>query len=123
MKTNRTNYVHLRLTEREFDILKKLAEEDIESKTLDGKVNLSAYIRNVVFVNGRPKDMKRELRNLNFQIRKIGVNINQVVKRINSGYFFQDDALHLAEELKKIEELENKMLALLEEGILWQSQS
>lgn len=30
--------------------------------------------------------MKKELKNLSYQVRKIGVNINQVVAKINAGY-------------------------------------
>lgn len=123
MKINRTHDVHVRLSEKEFEILTELAEKDLSSKMADGRSNLSAYIRNAIFVNRRPKDMKREIRNLNFQIRKIGVNINQVTKKINSGYFVQEDTQFLLEELGRVEDLEIKMLTLLEEGILWQSQN
>ena len=52
--------------------------------------------------------MKKELKNLSYQVRKIGVNINQVVAKINAGYGNQTDIYKLEKALSQIEsEVEN----------------
>ena len=52
--------------------------------------------------------MKKELKNLSYQVRKIGVNINQVVAKINAGYRNQTDIYNLEKALSQIEsEVEN----------------
>ena len=40
-----------------------------------------------------------------YQIRKIGVNINQVAARINAGHLFSNDEKRLQDEMEKIERL------------------
>lgn len=52
--------------------------------------------------------MKKELKNLSYQVRKIGVNINQVVAKINAEYGNQTDIYNLEKALSQIEsEVEN----------------
>ena len=48
----------------------------------------------------RPVRLEKELKNLSYQVRKIGVNINQVVAKINAGYGNQIDIYNLAKVLK-----------------------
>lgn len=47
--------------------------------------------------------MKKELKNLSYQVRKIGVNINQVVAKINAGCGNQIDIYNLEKALSQIE--------------------
>ena len=47
--------------------------------------------------------MKKELKNLSYQVRKIGVNINQGVAKINAGYGNQIDIYNLEKALSQIE--------------------
>lgn len=47
--------------------------------------------------------MKKELKNLSYQVRKIGVNINQVVAKINARYGNQIDIYNLEKALSQIE--------------------
>ena len=48
------------------------------------------------------KKKKKELKNLSYQVRKIGVNINQVVAKINAGYGNQIDIYNLEKALEQI---------------------
>lgn len=81
----------VRLSEQEYQQLKKKILENNEWTfkygTKKDRVNISAYIRDTLFREEKEeRQYYRELKNLNFQIRKIGVNINQVAAKINSGY-------------------------------------
>ena len=50
-----------------------------------------------------------------FQIRKIGVNINQVAAKINSGYKKYDSVFYLQKSLSQVEEEVKKLIEKLEE--------
>ena len=100
----RTKRVILRLTDKEHERLMELVRNDPTSKTSEGKDNVSAYIRKVIFGSiGTAKDMKRELRDLKYQIRKIGVNINQATKHLNQGHRHYSDEPALLKQLRIVE--------------------
>ena len=89
---SRRNIIYtIRFTEKERRELEKKIKENDEWKfkygTKEGRVNIAAYIRDVLF-RRELEEIRyyRELKNLTYQIRKIGVNINQVAAKINSGY-------------------------------------
>ena len=50
----------------------------------------------------RPDRKEKELKNLSYQVRKIGVNINQVVAKINAGYGNQIDIYNLEKALEQV---------------------
>ena len=50
----------------------------------------------------RPVRLEKELKNLSYQVRKIGVNINQVVAKINAGYGNQIDIYNLEKALEQV---------------------
>ena len=76
----------------------------------------SAYIRDTLFREEKEeRQYYRELKNLNFQIRKIGVNINQVAAKINSGYKKYDSVFYLQKSLSQVEEEVKKLIEKLEE--------
>ncbi|MFR0990131.1 MAG: plasmid mobilization relaxosome protein MobC [Anaerobutyricum hallii] len=100
----------IRLTEKEYELLQHRAANDSETKTKKGsKANTSAYIRKCIFSQEHDSvSLKKELKNLSYQVRKIGVNINQVVAKINAGYGNQTDIYNLEKALSQIEsEVEN----------------
>ena len=67
------------------------------------KANTSAYIRKCIFLQENcPVRLEKELKNLSYQVRKIGVNINQVVAKINAGYGNQIDIYNLEKALEQI---------------------
>ena len=51
----------------------------------------------------RPVRLEKELKNLSYQVRKIGVNINQVVAKINAGYGDEENniivKLHICDDI------------------------
>lgn len=57
----------------------------------------------------------RELKNLTYQIRKIGVNINQATAKINSGYQNYDSIFYLQKNLSQVEEELKRLIEKLEE--------
>ena len=73
-------------------------------KTKKGeKANTSAYIRKCIFLqDDDPVSLKKELKTLSYQVRKIGVNINQVVAKINAGYGNQIDIYNLEKALEQV---------------------
>lgn len=90
-KERKTRHIDIRLTEKDFAILKQQA---------DG--NLSAFCRKLLLQNAVPQKEERDLKELVYQIRKIGININQVTARMNAGISFLDDGEVLKNELQKV---------------------
>lgn len=112
--------IRVRLTKREYDLLMSEAEKNGYAKFKNGELNLSSFIRSKLFSEmEEQKNVGRELRELSYQIRKIGVNINQAVKRINSGYEEKDDDTFLLSELAQVELLLKKYEEVLEKNT-WQ---
>ena len=110
----------VRLSEQEYQQLKKKILENNEWTfkygTTKDRVNISAYIRDILFREEKEeRQYYRELKNLNFQIRKIGVNINQVAAKINSGYKKYDSFFYLQKSLSQVEEEVKKLIEKLEE--------
>lgn len=110
----KTEIVMIRLSKKEYDFLSCRADQDQETHYKNGKRNLSGYIRKTVLErSGYRKSNRQELKNLNFQIRKIGVNINQAAKKINSGYYDRkicEDLQNSLEELNRhFQELQERM--------------
>ncbi|MDD6168884.1 MAG: MobC family plasmid mobilization relaxosome protein [Lachnospiraceae bacterium] len=116
---NRNRDFKLRLSDKEYEKLRLLAEKDERSKTKNGGKNLSAYVRQCVFIKpetARKMEVQKELRNIRYQINKIGVNINQVTHKINAGFGSQLDIEMLEEELKKLNDTFEKMVSELGEN-------
>lgn len=90
-KERKIRHIDIRLTEKDFAILKQQA---------DG--NLSAFFRKLLLQNAVPQKEERDLKELIYQIRKIGININQVTARMNAGICFFDDGEVLKNELQKV---------------------
>lgn len=103
----RDKKIIVRLTPKEYDYLTTLSNADEGSKTYTGKNCLSKYVRKVLLSPvGSSKDMRKELDKLNFEIKKIGININQIAKRLNAGFEFSSDE---ATVLKKLNEVEKQL--------------
>lgn len=109
----RQRQITLRLLPEEYDRLLHLAEADPDCMTRkSGRPSLSSYIRKVLFYSGdHPENLKKEIRELIFQIKKAGVNINQAARWINAGY-------GSSRELEKMEGCQEKIRSLLEEILL-----
>lgn len=101
--------VTVRFSEREYQCLSQKSSDDVETRYSNGRKNLSGYIRKCALneSGGAQKNLNQELKKLTYQIRKIGVNVNQIAKKINTGYGYPDpeQAVHdLKKELGNIEE-------------------
>ena len=75
---NRNNKISIRISNQEKEYLNKCAKES--------NLSLSMYLRNII-MNGKiihiEPELQEDIKNLNYQIRKIGVNLNQIVKLAN----------------------------------------
>lgn len=118
----KTAGIRIRLTEEEHAYLISQAKKS-GSCFSSGRENLSKYLRDIIFRESRYKDweLKKELRNLNYELRKIGVNVNQIAHKINGNYWTADDLVALRNYLKSVEHHLEKLEKDVEEA--WQSQS
>lgn len=108
--------VRVRLSEKEYRFLCQKAQEDPSTCYRSGGKNLSAYIRKCI-LNGSGYQIEesciREIKNLTYQVRKIGVNINQVTRRINSGSLSSYTVQTLFDLLKQVDTRFEDMLEQL----------
>ena len=95
--------VCLRLTEAEYRHIRERADKDTNRVLQESGFRGDAGV-------------ERELRQLSYQVRKIGVNINQATKKINSGHWNRDVALTLQEELAHVGRHMEELKRLLKEG-------
>lgn len=110
-------FVKVRFSPAEYDKLLALAEKDELSRTRMGKKNVSAYIRQCSLTTSAEMtamQIRNELREIRYQVRKIGVNINQTTKKINAGFGTQLDIEIMEEELKKMNAAIDRMLEKME---------
>ena len=74
--------------------------------------NLSAYLRKIA-IDGKIeiKDLS-ELKNLNYNLHKIGVNINQIAKRINeTNAVYKSDVQDVMKKQNEIWELQKEIIS------------
>lgn len=110
--------VPVRFSKEEYQYLREKAGEKPEAHFRNGGVNFSKFLRGMILEASGQKGswLKAELRNISYQIRKIGVNVNQIAKKINSGYRGKEEAGRLEEHLRSIEQDFERLLEKLEEG-------
>ena len=91
--------LHIRLSKSEFKQLKSDSQ-----KYADG--NMSKYVRELITSQSLKTNpyVRMVLRELSYEINKIGVNINQIVKNNNSGLYSDDDKEELVNLMNKITE-------------------
>ncbi|CVI71522.1 hypothetical protein BN3660_02266 [Eubacteriaceae bacterium CHKCI004] len=101
-----------------------MAEKDVGTKRRKTQEkNVSAYIRKCIFEqSNNPAAIQKELKGLAYQVRKIGVNINQVAAKVNAGYATPVDMENLLFYLKKVEEEFLRLEKNLKEQKSWPSQ-
>ena len=96
---------NLRLSEPEYIYLKKCAE-GAEFRFKNGRVNFSGYVRSMLLEKSGYKNTTylRQLRDVAYELRKIGTNVNQIAKKINQGHIgSSDDLAELKAYLERIE--------------------
>lgn len=102
MKEDTRDYIiKARLTESEYQHFLSKVEGSCNPD------NMSEYIRNCIFSDELLRSMAvaRELKNLNYQIRKIGVLINQIAAGVNAGIVLRGDAELIARKLEEIHKM------------------
>lgn len=74
---------------RTINKLLRLNEEEaraLEEKAKERGMNESAYLRMLIYQNPRTfPEIQKLLRDMNYQIYKFGVDVNQIAKHLNSG--------------------------------------
>lgn len=95
---NKTKFIGIRVSEKDYDFLKSQLQENEK---------LSGYCRKRLLQTDENRQMERDrnLKELVYQVRKIGININQVVARMNTGISFSDDREKLWQELERVYQL------------------
>lgn len=114
----RDREIGLKLTQDEYEYISSLAENDSDTRWKSGKKNLSAYIRKCLLQSTgyrREGQIKKELDRLTYQIRKIGVNVNQATKKINSNFYDVEITERLHDELKEVNRNLREFMDRLEE--------
>lgn len=119
----RTEKIRIRFTPSEAEHLRKESVIFHEKKRGGGRENFSEYLREQLLgaSNYKNESIQQQLKDLRYELRKIGTNVNQIAKKINGGYGTPNDLEELDEHLKKIEEeFRDYEKAVLEK---WESQS
>ena len=95
--------ITFRVTQEEYDLIdsKKQTEKHF---VYGGTWGMSAYIRNLVLSQSGGADVRidKELSHLNYEIRKIGVNINQIAHKLNANYGDPRDAQYVMELMTEL---------------------
>ena len=111
----RSIFVGVRFQPEAYEFLCEKAEKDPETRMRTGSKNRSSYVRKKTLQeSGYQKELQiqKELKELVYQFRKIGTNINQATKQLHIGY----EPAAAADRLEKnMTILEQKMEMLREE--------
>lgn len=109
MDQNRDQRLNVRLRATEYKAF-------LERYEGSGEKSISDYIRRCIFSDDLAKSQAliRELHQTNYQIRKIGVLINQIAHKVNAGYAFSRGNENTI--LDKFDEID-KMFQILKEQI------
>lgn len=106
-------YIGIRLSEKEYQMVKREAEQDPDCRSKSGTINISKFIRNRVLMPEKNAiRFEKKMEDLIFQIRKIGINIHQTTRKMDSEFGELSDIQVLQEEQKKIENLLKELIQL-----------
>lgn len=96
----RNEQIKFWVTEEEKDLIHKKMQ-------LVPTQNMAAYLRKMAVDGYIVQVDHTDIKNMTAEIHKIGVNINQIVKRINTtDHVYQEDLQELKESLEKIWQLQ-----------------
>ncbi len=115
--TKRDHFIATKLTEKEYEYVCKMADADKDTRWRSGRKNLAAYVRKCILqFSGYQKEIqiKKELNELTYQVRKIGVNINQAVKKINVNFYDVETTERLHDGLDQVETMLKTLIQKLE---------
>lgn len=94
--------ITFRVTQEEYDLIDSKSRQ--KTFVYGGRWDMSAYIRNLVLSQSGGADVRidKELSHLNYEIRKIGVNINQIAHKLNANYGDPRDAQYVMELMTEL---------------------
>lgn len=120
----RSENIRVRLTEEEKAHLIRCARLSDKRFKKSHDVNLSEYIRSLLLSNTHyvsEHEIKKLLKDLNYELRKIGVNVNQIAHKFNGNIGSESDLVALKKYLTEVEE----QIVRVEKEVknAWQSQN
>ena len=92
-------------------------------RTKSGALNLSGYMRDQVLSAAgiRNAALTNSTAKLQYEMRKLGVNVNQIARKLNAGIGTQKDIEILFAKIDQIERLLGQYMDKVDE--LWRSQN
>ena len=116
-------FIGIRVSEDEYNRLKEIAVETPSGRHKNGTVNLSGYMRNQVFSIAGIKNaaLASNVKDLKYELRKLGVNVNQIARKMNAGIGTDKDIDSLNKKIDEIEQLLERYIEQTYE--IWQSLS
>ena len=101
MEANRIYTIKARLTPEEYKMFCEHVQESSRTKN-KSNYNGERILSEAIW---KSTAVARELKNLNFQIRKIGVLINQIAASANRGVWYPGDTELVLSKLQEVEDL------------------
>lgn len=100
----RERIVSIRFTQTEWEMLKEKAHKARGSPGRKDRENFSGYLREKVMAesSGRNLMLEKKLEAVAYELRKIGVNVNQIAKKANSGFGTVNDLYELRKNQERI---------------------
>lgn len=122
-KEKRTEVISLRMTREELEHLEKCSSSSKTAKFSNGRDNFSEYLRVQLFSGSgyRNKKLEMDVNHVRYELRKIGTNVNQIAKKINSGYGTPTDLKELEQYLARVESVFERFKKEVEDT--WRSQN
>ena len=123
MMAKKEKFIGIRVSEEEYNRLKEIAVDTPYGRNKNGTVNLSGYMRTQVFSAAgiRNAALASNVKDLKYEIRKVGVNVNQIARKLNAGIGTDRDIDTLFQKLDEIEQLLDHYIAQADE--IWRSLS
>lgn len=118
----KTEKIRIRVTPEELEHLKKCSgSSSVVFK--NGRENFSGYLREKLLreTNHKNQQLEQQMRELRYELRKIGTNINQIAKKVNGGFGTPNDLVELKNYMERME----KVMEAFQEEVehIWQSPS
>ena len=93
-----TKAIRIRISEEDYQAIQEAAKKE--------RVNLSVYVRSKL--TSRIQDqpgVRQEFQNLNYEVNRIGNNINQIARNYNLNLYHPDDVKDLKRLLEEVHDL------------------
>ncbi len=123
MSDGRSVKKSFRLTEAEYEALEGKMKVAMEKHSFNEVEGFSGFVRESLLERHgiHTPMLRQQMRDLMYQLRKIGVNINQIAKKANSGLGTPADMAELLGEMEYIENMLDDYREKVE--AIWQSRS